>query len=159
MMKLDFQVKLGRKLASTIQSITSDFQIGFGSFVDKELMPYISLVPDDNCQQENCPGKCKAGSPHPVYVCVLRITVHFGIAYIDWLVEILVNQMYSNLKTVGAIVDLNLYSSCYFNNKNNFWCQGVNNVELNFHSTENVYYLFIVQYLLNAVFYWKHRPA
>ena len=57
MMKLDFQVKLGRKLASTIQSITSDFQIGFGSFVDKELMPYISLVPDDNCQQENCPGK------------------------------------------------------------------------------------------------------
>ena len=45
------QVKLGRKLASTIQSITKDFQIGFGSFVDKEVMPYISLVAKHNCQQ------------------------------------------------------------------------------------------------------------
>ena len=31
--------------------------IGFGSFVDKELFPYISLISEDNCQQvtKNCP--------------------------------------------------------------------------------------------------------
>ena len=55
--KLFFKVKLGQKLASAIQKITTDFQIGFGSFVDKELMPYISLVPKDNCQQNECPGE------------------------------------------------------------------------------------------------------
>ncbi len=38
-------VRMGDKLASTIQNITRDFQIGFGSFVDKEVMPFISMVP------------------------------------------------------------------------------------------------------------------
>ena len=28
----------------------------FGSFVDKELLPYISLKPGENCQQKG--GKC-----------------------------------------------------------------------------------------------------
>ena len=49
------QVKVSETIASTIQSITSDFQIGFGSFVDKEVMPYISLVQKQNCQQKSCP--------------------------------------------------------------------------------------------------------
>lgn len=48
-------VKLGQDLAHSIQSITRDFQIGFGSFVDKEVMPFISMVPGDNCQREKCP--------------------------------------------------------------------------------------------------------
>ncbi|TRY74801.1 hypothetical protein TCAL_07115 [Tigriopus californicus] len=48
-------VKLGRDLASSIQEITRDFRIGFGSFVDKEVMPYISLVKGKNCQQKKCP--------------------------------------------------------------------------------------------------------
>lgn len=56
----DTIVKLGRKIASTIENITRDFRIGFGSFVDKEVMPYISLVPNKNCQQQN-----KSSCPKP----------------------------------------------------------------------------------------------
>ena len=37
-----------------MRSITNDFQIGFGSFVDKEVMPYISLVRGKNCQTDRC---------------------------------------------------------------------------------------------------------
>ena len=48
------QVKVSKDIVSTIQSITNNFQIGFGSFVDKEVMPYISLVPKKNCQQNYC---------------------------------------------------------------------------------------------------------
>lgn len=36
---------LGRELSLTMQNITSNFQLGFGSFVDKVLMPYVSTVP------------------------------------------------------------------------------------------------------------------
>ena len=48
-------VKLGEKIAEAVQEITSDFRIGFGSFVDKEVLPFISLVPGKNCQQDSCP--------------------------------------------------------------------------------------------------------
>lgn len=37
--------QLGSLLSSTMQNITSNFQLGFGSFVDKVLMPYVSTVP------------------------------------------------------------------------------------------------------------------
>ncbi|XP_016984772.1 integrin beta-PS isoform X1 [Drosophila rhopaloa] len=46
---------LGDELSKTMTSITSNFQIGFGSFVDKVLMPYVSTIkkkllnPCDNC--------------------------------------------------------------------------------------------------------------
>lgn len=36
---------LGDNLSETMKSITSNFRIGFGSFVDKVLMPYVSTVP------------------------------------------------------------------------------------------------------------------
>lgn len=36
---------LGTKLANRMQSITSNFRLGFGSFVDKVVMPYVSTVP------------------------------------------------------------------------------------------------------------------
>ncbi len=49
------QVKLGQELVAAVQNITNDFQIGFGSFVDKEVMPFISLIPGKNCQQKTCP--------------------------------------------------------------------------------------------------------
>ena len=49
------QVKLGEELGYAIQNITNDFRIGFGSFVDKEVFPYISLVEGKNCQQKACP--------------------------------------------------------------------------------------------------------
>ena len=48
------QVKVSKDIVSTIQSITNNYQIGFGSFVDKEVMPYISLIPKKNCQQKYC---------------------------------------------------------------------------------------------------------
>ena len=37
--------KLGDTLAKTMNKITSNFRLGFGSFVDKVLMPYTSTVP------------------------------------------------------------------------------------------------------------------
>lgn len=35
---------LGNLLSSTMKNITSNFRIGFGSFVDKVVMPYVSTV-------------------------------------------------------------------------------------------------------------------
>lgn len=35
---------LGNKLAKEMQMITKNFRLGFGSFVDKTVMPYISTV-------------------------------------------------------------------------------------------------------------------
>jgi integrin beta 1 len=36
---------LGDTLADTMNNITRNFSLGFGSFVDKVLMPYVSTVP------------------------------------------------------------------------------------------------------------------
>lgn len=36
---------LGDLLAESMQNITSNFRLGFGSFVDKIVMPYVSTVP------------------------------------------------------------------------------------------------------------------
>lgn len=36
---------LGDTLAETMSKITTNFRLGFGSFVDKVLMPYVSTVP------------------------------------------------------------------------------------------------------------------
>ncbi|XP_050330333.1 integrin beta-PS-like isoform X1 [Bactrocera neohumeralis] len=36
---------LGDKLSETMRNITSNFRLGFGSFVDKVLMPYVSTIP------------------------------------------------------------------------------------------------------------------
>ncbi|KAL3282738.1 hypothetical protein HHI36_005907 [Cryptolaemus montrouzieri] len=38
--------KLGNKLAETMKKITSNFRIGFGSFVDKVNSPFVSTVPE-----------------------------------------------------------------------------------------------------------------
>jgi len=32
--------------ADKMKNITQDFRLGFGSFVDKKTMPYVSTVPD-----------------------------------------------------------------------------------------------------------------
>merc|ERR1719334_636273 len=45
---------LGNLLAETMQNITSNFRLGFGSFVDKVVMPYVSTVPRK--LQEPCDG-------------------------------------------------------------------------------------------------------
>jgi protocadherin alpha len=36
---------LGDLLVESMREITSDFKLGFGSFVDKVVMPYVSTVP------------------------------------------------------------------------------------------------------------------
>jgi len=36
---------LGNTLAEAMQNMTRDFKLGFGSFVDKVVMPYVSTVP------------------------------------------------------------------------------------------------------------------
>jgi len=38
--------QLGDQLATNMRRITSNFRLGFGSFVDKVVMPYVSTVPD-----------------------------------------------------------------------------------------------------------------
>lgn len=37
---------LGNKLAIVMKNITNNFRLGFGSFVDKPEMPYVSTVPE-----------------------------------------------------------------------------------------------------------------
>ncbi|KAI1307715.1 Integrin beta-PS [Halotydeus destructor] len=46
--------ELGTLLASEMQRITSNFRLGFGSFVDKVVMPYVSVVPEK--LREPCSG-------------------------------------------------------------------------------------------------------
>lgn len=36
---------LGDLLSESMKNITSNFRLGFGSFVDKVVMPYVSTVP------------------------------------------------------------------------------------------------------------------
>ncbi|KAI9588865.1 integrin beta-PS isoform X2 [Glossina fuscipes] len=45
---------LGNLLSETMRNITSNFRLGFGSFVDKVLMPYVSTIPKNMI--EPCPG-------------------------------------------------------------------------------------------------------
>lgn len=37
---------LGDHLAQTMRNMTSKFMLGFGSFVDKVVMPYVSTIPE-----------------------------------------------------------------------------------------------------------------
>lgn len=53
--------KLGSKLATEMQALTRDFRLGFGSFVDKVEMPYVSTVPE----KWVCDGKI-------LFVCYCR---------------------------------------------------------------------------------------
>ncbi|XP_055305267.1 integrin beta-PS isoform X2 [Sitodiplosis mosellana] len=46
--------RLGKDLSAAMQNITSNFRLGFGSFVDKVLMPYVSTVPKN--LEEPCAG-------------------------------------------------------------------------------------------------------
>ncbi|XP_038076303.1 integrin beta-1-B-like [Patiria miniata] len=49
--------QLGTTLAEEMKAITSNFRLGFGSFVDKTVMPYVSTVPSKLIHP--CPG-CEA---------------------------------------------------------------------------------------------------
>ncbi|XP_069770555.1 integrin beta-1-like [Narcine bancroftii] len=63
--------KLGTELKNEMQKITSDFRIGFGSFVDKTVMPYISTTPAK--RKNPCPGGDVCTSPFS-YKNVLPLT-------------------------------------------------------------------------------------
>ncbi|PRD28604.1 UNVERIFIED_CONTAM: mys [Trichonephila clavipes] len=49
--------KLGNQLAEEMKTITTNFKLGFGSFVDKTVTPYVNSHPDK--LKEPCP-KCAA---------------------------------------------------------------------------------------------------
>uniref|UniRef100_A0A8P4G366 Integrin beta n=1 Tax=Dicentrarchus labrax TaxID=13489 RepID=A0A8P4G366_DICLA len=79
LMDLSFSMKddlenvknLGTDLMREMQEITSDFQIGFGSFVEKTVMPYISTTP---ARFKNpCTGNQNCTSPFS-YKNVLKLT-------------------------------------------------------------------------------------
>ncbi|XP_052802257.1 integrin beta-PS-like isoform X4 [Mya arenaria] len=50
----DNLASLGNKIAAEMSNITKNFRLGFGSFVDKVVMPYVSTVPSKLV--EPCPG-------------------------------------------------------------------------------------------------------
>ena len=50
---------LGDMLADAMQRLTSNFRLGFGSFVDKVVMPYVSTVP------RKLEELCEWGAPAP----------------------------------------------------------------------------------------------
>ncbi|KAL5496321.1 hypothetical protein EMCRGX_G012580 [Ephydatia muelleri] len=52
---------LGARIASSVQNISTNAQVGFGSFVDKKLAPFINILPalvNDPCAPPYGPGKC-----------------------------------------------------------------------------------------------------
>ena len=51
-----------------------DYKIGFGSFVDKEVSPYISLLSPDNCQQvtKNCPPPYRSVVGHVLMLSLIN---------------------------------------------------------------------------------------
>uniref|UniRef100_A0A8C9T220 Integrin beta n=1 Tax=Scleropages formosus TaxID=113540 RepID=A0A8C9T220_SCLFO len=63
--------KLGTALMQEMQAITSDFRIGFGSFVEKTVMPFISTTPAG--LRNPCTGQYDCASPFS-YKNVLSLT-------------------------------------------------------------------------------------
>lgn len=47
-------VRLGRKMANTLGTFTTNFRLGFGSYADKPLMPYVFPGHEENpCRSEH----------------------------------------------------------------------------------------------------------
>ena len=59
---------LGETLAEEMQKITKKFRLGFGSFVDKVVMPYVSTVP------EKLQAPCTGCAPPYGFRNALRLT-------------------------------------------------------------------------------------
>jgi protocadherin alpha len=51
--------QLGSQLAAAMQDLTRDFRLGFGSFVDKVEMPFVSTVPEKYVTKKNICLSCK----------------------------------------------------------------------------------------------------
>ncbi|CAI9556210.1 unnamed protein product [Staurois parvus] len=68
--------KLGDDLLKALNSITTSAQIGFGSFVDKTVLPFVSTHPE---QLKNpCPDKTKACQPPFSFKHILTLTPNGG---------------------------------------------------------------------------------
>ncbi|XP_043660897.1 integrin beta-PS isoform X2 [Drosophila teissieri] len=63
---------LGDKLSETMKRITNNFHLGFGSFVDKVLMPYVSTIPKN--LQEPCPNCTATYGFHHQMVLTKNVT-------------------------------------------------------------------------------------
>merc|ERR550532_2458560 len=66
---------LGDLLSETMQNLTSNFRLGFGSFVDKVVMPYVSTVPRK--LEEPCEG-CAAPYGYQHHMSLDTTTSHFA---------------------------------------------------------------------------------
>lgn len=66
---------LGNRLAKTMQSMTNDFQLGFGSFVDKVVMPYVSTVPSN---LEHPCANCSAPYGYHHAMALTKTHTHFS---------------------------------------------------------------------------------
>ncbi|XP_058794525.1 integrin beta-PS-like isoform X2 [Phymastichus coffea] len=65
---------LGQLLVESMSNITSNFRLGFGSFVDKVVMPYVSIVP--KALEEPCDG-CAAPYGYRNHLCLSTNTNEF----------------------------------------------------------------------------------
>ncbi|XP_012282811.1 integrin beta-PS [Orussus abietinus] len=66
---------LGQLLVESMSKITSNFRLGFGSFVDKVVMPYVSTMP--KALAEPCPG-CAAPYGYKNIMRLSQDTSHFA---------------------------------------------------------------------------------
>uniref|UniRef100_A0A7G3AQR4 Integrin beta n=1 Tax=Lutzomyia longipalpis TaxID=7200 RepID=A0A7G3AQR4_LUTLO len=66
---------LGNSLSETMRNITSNFRLGFGSFVDKVLMPYVSTVPKK--LEHPCDG-CEAPYGFKNHMALSMDTMNFS---------------------------------------------------------------------------------
>ncbi|XP_062453075.1 integrin beta-7 [Rhea pennata] len=64
--------KLGSDLLAALRNVTSSVRIGFGSFVDKTVLPYVSTVPSK--LRNPCPARHERCAPPAAFRHVLSLT-------------------------------------------------------------------------------------
>ncbi|XP_074785657.1 integrin beta-7 [Athene noctua] len=64
--------RLGRDLLAALRNVTPSVRIGFGSFVDKPVLPYVSTAPEK--LRNPCPGRHEACDPPTAFRHVLSLT-------------------------------------------------------------------------------------
>ncbi|XP_010569789.1 PREDICTED: retinoic acid receptor gamma [Haliaeetus leucocephalus] len=68
--------KLGSDLLAALRNVTSSVRIGFGSFVDKTVLPYVSTVPSK--LRNPCPERQEPCDPPVAFRHVLSLTADAG---------------------------------------------------------------------------------
>lgn len=95
-------VGLGWKMANTLGTFTPNFRLGFGSYADKPLMPYIFPKHEENpCKSEN--AVCK-----PLYSFWHHLELTDNILKFIHEVCILLYRIFQDLKNkLWRVIDLN----------------------------------------------------